>query len=178
MDMDERSSNKGFSAAVEITVRVSGEVPVRVDASNVGTPEQQVGLTLGSVLVYLRDRLTVTAVVEGWRSGNYSAQLLGPARPVAYHHAGLAQVMGSQVSTLVRLGGIPNVLVAPITRRPGGVVPSHLRMQVGPVVWQVCDWNAYHSIALGWERAARLLSADLPEPDPDDAEDWIAARRS
>ncbi|MFR9806497.1 hypothetical protein ACL02T_30035 [Pseudonocardia sp. RS010] len=173
----DKKKASGFSAAVEVTVRVSGEVPVRVDVTNAGTPEQQVGLTLGSVLIYLRNPGTVRAVVEGWRSANYAAQLLGPSRPVTYHHAGLAQVMGSQVSTLVRLGGIPNVLVAPITRRPGSPVPSHLRMQVGPIVWQVCDWNAYHSIAVGWERAGRLLNVgQVAEPNPDEEEDWIAPR--
>ncbi|WP_214369806.1 hypothetical protein [Pseudonocardia sp. H11422] len=155
--MIEEANPAGYSAVLETIVRVSGAVPVRLDATHVGTPEQQVGLTLGSVLVYLRSQQTVRVIVEGWQSAAVAARHLGPARPISHHRAGLAPAAGSQVSTLVRLGGIPTVLAAPITRRPGSPVPSHVRIQVGPIVWQVCDWNAYEALAAGWRRAADLL---------------------
>ncbi|MDN5917948.1 MAG: hypothetical protein L0I76_23110 [Pseudonocardia sp.] len=154
-------SATGYSAIVSVAVRVSGNVPVRLDATNIGTPEQQVGLTLGSVLVYLRTVQTVRAVVEGWRSAKVAAESLGPARPISEQRAGLAHVAGSQVSALVRLGGLPTVLSAPVTRRPGSRVPSHVRIQVGPVVWEVCDWTAYECLAAGWLQAATLLNLPI-----------------
>lgn len=151
----------GYSAIVAVAVRVSGVVPVRLDATHIGTTEQQVGLTLGSVLVYLRTVQTVRAVVEGWTSASVAAECLGPARPVSQQRAGLAHVAGSQVSALVRLGGLPTVLAAPVTRRPGSSVPSHVRIQVGPIVWEVCDWTAYECLAAGWRQAASLLGARI-----------------
>jgi hypothetical protein len=76
------------SAVLNVVVRVAGIVPVRVDLAYVGTPEQQVGLSLGTVLVYLRPDLlrppaaqlravvVLAAVVHDHRPGR--AQLASP----------------------------------------------------------------------------------------------------
>lgn len=158
--MSERTNPEaGYSAIMGMSVRVSGAVPIRVDAHHIGTPEQEVALTLGSVLVYMRSRQTAAAVVQGWRSAAVAAQCLGPARPLRDHRAALVSVMGSQVSALVRLGGLPTVTAAPVPRQKGTPTPTHVRIQVGPLVWQVCDWNAYERIAEGWRRGLRILSA-------------------
>ena len=42
------------SVVTSLTVRAAGLVPARLDLAHVGTAEQQLGLTLGTVLIYLR----------------------------------------------------------------------------------------------------------------------------
>ena len=44
------------SAVMSVVVRVAGIVPARLDLSHVGTPEQQLGFSVGTVLVYLNSR--------------------------------------------------------------------------------------------------------------------------
>ena len=42
------------SVVTSLTVRAAGLVPARLDLAHVGTAEQQLGLTLGTVLIYVR----------------------------------------------------------------------------------------------------------------------------
>ncbi len=42
------------SVVTNLVVRAAGLVPARLDLVHVGTPEQQLGLTLGGILIYLR----------------------------------------------------------------------------------------------------------------------------
>lgn len=44
------------SVVTNLVVRAAGLVPARLDLAHVGTPEQQLGLTLGGVLVYMNYR--------------------------------------------------------------------------------------------------------------------------
>ena len=53
------------SVVTGLVVRAAGVVPARLDPVHVGTPQQQLGLSLGSVLVYLRSGVTARAVAEG-----------------------------------------------------------------------------------------------------------------
>lgn len=141
------------SAIVSVVVRVVGAVPVRIDVTHLGSPEQQLGLSLGTVLIYMQSATTAEAVVDGWRNAAAVARLLGPAG----NPNRLLPVMPSTVGTLVRLAGVPTVVAAHVPAR--GAEPAHLRLQVGPVTWQVCDWAAYESMADGWRRAAATLRA-------------------
>lgn len=45
-------------------------------------------------------------------------------------------------------------------------MPAVLRIQVGPVTWELCDANANTSILRAWRQAARLLG-DNPTEDED-----------
>lgn len=58
-----------------VVVRVAGVVPARLDLTHVGTPEQQLGLSLGTVLVYLWSGVTARALhdvadPQNWPSPN------------------------------------------------------------------------------------------------------------
>jgi len=143
-----------------IVVRVAGIVPVRLDLSHVGTVEQQLGLSLGTVLVYLRSGLTARCVAEEWGKAAVLAQSLAPAvvgrRPLA--------VGPSTVAAMVQLGGAPRVTSVAQPARAGGAVPALVRVQVGPVTWEVSDATAYVSLLRAWRQAARLLG-DNPTED-------------
>jgi hypothetical protein len=141
------------SAVMNVVVRVAGAVPVRLDMSHAGTAEQQVGLSLGTVLIYLRTAVTARAVAEGWAGAALSARGLSVAvvgrRPLPVGPSGAA--------VLVRLAGIPRVTAALVAARPGTEQGPVLRVQVGPVTWEVCDATAFTSLLRGWRQAARLL---------------------
>jgi len=65
------------SVVTNIVVRAAGLVPARLDLAHVGTPEQQLGLTLGGVLVYMRYGVTARAVAEGWSGRRCSRSRFG-----------------------------------------------------------------------------------------------------
>ncbi len=131
-----------------------------------GTPEQQLGLSLGTVLVYLRSALTARAIADGWRDAAVLAQALSPAvtgrRPLV--------VGPSTVSALVRLAGVPQVIAAAEPGRAATAtrpaVAPMVRLRVGPVTWEVCDATAYSCLLRAWRQAARLLG-DHPTGDED-----------
>jgi hypothetical protein len=148
------------SAVLNVVVRVAGMVPVRLDLAHVGTAEQQLGLSLGTVLVYLRSGITARAVAEGWGQAAGSAQSLSPA---VVGRAPLP-VGPSAVAVMVQLRGVPQVTSGFLPAGAGGAVPAALGVQVGPVTWEVCDVTAYVTLLRAWRRAARLLG-DNPTGD-------------
>jgi len=149
------------TAVMNVVVRVAGIIPARLDLTHVGTPEQQLGLSLGTVLVYLRSGLTARAVAEGWGRAAVLARPLSPAiagrRPLV--------VGPSTVAVLAQLAGLPTVDAAFEPARAGGAVPALLRVQVGPVTWELCDANAYTSLLRAWRQAARLLGDNPADED-------------
>lgn len=147
------------STVMNVVVRVAGIVPVRFDVAHVGTTEQQLGLSLGTVLVYLRSGRTARSVAEEWNNARVLVRSLAPAvvgrRPLP--------IGPSVVTAMVQLAGVPRVVSAAEPARPG--VPAMLRVQVGPVTWQVCDATAYASLLRAWRQAARLLGDNPREDD-------------
>jgi hypothetical protein len=152
------------SAVMSVVVRVAGIVPARLDLTHVGTPEQQLGLSVGTVLVYLRSALTARAVAQGWGKAAVQARSLAPAiagrRPLV--------VGPSTVGVIVQLAGTPQIVssLAPAHRGPDAA--QVLRIPVGPVVWEVCDTNAYTSLLRAWRQAARLLEGNPTELDDEE----------
>lgn len=141
---------------------MAGLVPVRLDLTHVGTPDQQLGMSLGAVLLFLRSGITARVVAEGWGRAAVLARQLSPAiagrRPLV--------VGPSTVTAMMRLVGIPPMDVAFEAARAGGAVPELLRVQVGPITWELCDANAYTSLLRAWRQAARLLG-DNPTDEED-----------
>lgn len=147
------------SAVMNIVVRVAGIVPVRLDLAHVGTVDQQLGLSLGTVVCYLRSGLTARCVAEEWGKASVQAQSLAPAvvgrRPLT--------VGPCTVAAMVQLAGAPRVTAAAQPARAG--IPAMVRVQVGPVTWEVCDATAYVSLLRAWRHAARLLGDNAAEDD-------------
>lgn len=148
------------SVVTSLVVRAAGQIPARLDLAHVGTADQQLGLTLGSVLVYVRTGVTARAVAEEWTRASVLARALQPAvagrRPLV--------VGPTTVAAMVRLAGVPEVEAAFLPARAYGAVPAVLRVQVGPVTWEICDATAYTSTLRAWRQAARLLG-DNPTED-------------
>ena len=53
------------AAVMNVVLRVAGIAPARIDLSHIGTPEQRLGLSVGTVLIYLRSGITARNVAEG-----------------------------------------------------------------------------------------------------------------
>ena len=149
------------SVVTSLTVRAAGLVPARIDLVHVGTAEQQLGLTLGTVLIYIRAGVTARAVAEGWSAAAIGAQSLAPAvagrRPLL--------IGPTTVAAMIRFAGQPKVNSAFVPARAGGAVPGMLRIEVGPVTWEVCDSTAYTSMLRAWRQAARLLGENPTEDE-------------
>lgn len=149
------------SVVTNLVVRVAGQVPARLDLAHDAAPEQQLGLTLGAVLLYLRAGVTARAVADGWSRAAVLAQPLTPAvtgqRPLL--------VGPTTVAAMVRLAGIPDVGAGFEPAGADGAVPAMLRVQIGPVTWEVCDATAYTSMLRAWRQAACLLDDNPTEDD-------------
>lgn len=149
------------SVVTSLTVRAAGLIPARIDLAHVGTADQQLGLVLGAVLVYLRAGVTARAVADGWSGAAVGAQSLAPAvagrRPLL--------VGPTTVAAMVRFAGVPRVTSAFEPARADGAVPAMLRIKVGPVTWEVCDATAYTSMLRAWRQAARLLGENPTEDE-------------
>ena len=146
------------SAVLNVVVRVAGDIPVRIDLTHAGTREQQLGMSLGTVLIYLRSAATARAVAEGWRT---TAMLARPLSPILTGRRPL-QPGPSTAGVLVRLAGVPQVHAAYQPAQRSGTIPALLRITVGPITWEIPDANAYTSLARAWRRATALLE-DNPE---------------
>ncbi|GAA2574290.1 hypothetical protein [Pseudonocardia hydrocarbonoxydans] len=149
------------SVVTSLTVRAAGLVPARLDLAHVGTAEQQLGLTLGTVLIYIRAGETARAVADGWSGAAVGARSLAPAvagrRPLL--------IGPTTVGAMVRFAGLPDVTWASMPSRAGGAVPAMLRIEIGPVTWEVCDATAYTSMLRVWRQAARLLGENSTEDE-------------
>lgn len=146
----------GLSSVMSVGVRVAGRVPTRVDLRFAGTPQQQLGLSLGSVLVYLSSHLTARTVALAWGDAAPQARSLSPMLPARRRPA---MVSGPwSIAAMVRLGGIPAMNATVLPAQPGRELPTMLRMQVGPVTWELADAAAYTSLLTAWRSAADLLA--------------------
>jgi hypothetical protein len=65
----------------------------------------------------------------------------------------------------LRLAGIPDIRAHAEPARAGGAVPAVMRLQVGPVTFEICDATAYASLLRAWRQAARLLDDNPTEDD-------------
>jgi hypothetical protein len=156
---DRRRWIAGGVDVAAIVVRIAGEVPTRLDLTHAGDTEQQLGMTVGQVLLYLRTATTAEAVWRGWRQAGALAAQLPPARPGQR----LMTVGPSTACVMVRVAGSPKMLTALQPGRAAAArtpeVPSTLRMTIGPLQWEVCDRTAYATMLNAWQRAAVLLGS-------------------
>lgn len=141
------------STVLGVTIRVAGVVPTDVGISHAGTPEAEVRVTIGDVLCYLCDRSTLTHIRCGWDQAAVAARRL--REQVSTTWVG-AEPGTYPVGVIVRLVGEPRITLHTVPARPTIHAPEHLRVQVGPLVWQVLDRAAYESITACWRTAERL----------------------
>lgn len=139
-----------------VGVRVAGRVPTRVDLRFAGTPEQQLGLSLGTVLVYLSSHLAARAVALAWGQAAPLARSLSPLLPAPRRP--VVATGPWSTSTMVRMFGVPSVDTLLMAARQGTNLPTMLRMQVGPITWELADAAVYTSLLGAWRTAVDLLA--------------------
>ncbi|BBF99364.1 MULTISPECIES: hypothetical protein [Pseudonocardia] len=162
--MAAEAARGGFSSVGNIAVRVAGMVPTRVDMRFAGTPQQQLGISLGTILAYMSTHLTAQAIADKWAAAAPMARGLSQVLPVGRHGA-----MASGpwlLSAMVRFAGMPTVNADVLTAQPGRELPTMLRIQVGPVTWELADAAAYSSMLSAWRIAADLLAAPCGDNPP------------
>lgn len=146
----------GVAEVMTVGIRVAGRVPTRVDLHFAGTPEQQLGLSLGATLIYVSSYLTARTIALAWGQATPMARSLSPVLPT-----GRRPVLATgpwATSTMVRMFGTPAVDTMLMSARPGTNLPTMLRMQVGPITWELADAAAFTSLLEAWRTAADLLA--------------------
>jgi hypothetical protein len=144
------------SAITAATIRVVGQVPTDICVSHLGTTEQEASLRIGELLIYLSDPHIAHQVAELWAQAKASTSAL--PNVIGARRANLPARVGL-VGVIVRLGGDPQCGTTWIPGQPESVHPAHVRVEVGPIKWEVCDRAAWHSIGRAWALLDRHLTA-------------------
>jgi hypothetical protein len=145
------------SAITNATLRIAGEIRADINVAHLGTPEQEASLRIGELLIYLRDpSIAVRVGKDCARARTHTAilpQLAGASRlhlPVRVGVVGL----------VIRLGGAPRTVITGVPARPGVAVPPHVRVEIGPVTFEVCDQVAWWALGRAWALLARALTTE------------------
>jgi hypothetical protein len=150
------TTNMYASGITAATLRVAGEIPTDVTISHLGSPEQEASLRIGELLVYVRNACVVEHVAELWSQNRAITSALphvaGPSRLQLPIRVGL-------VAVVVRLGGRPSCTAGWVAGRPGVAQPPHVRVDIGPVAFEVCDQAAWHTLGRAWNLVRRQLAA-------------------
>ncbi len=109
------------SVITAVTLRVAGQVPTDITVRHIGTPR----------------------VAEAWTQARTVTSALPYVAGASRLH--LPARVGL-VGVIMRLGGEPFCTAAWIPGRPGVAHPPHVRAEIGPVTFEVCDQAAWHSI--------------------------------
>ena len=139
----------GTGQVIGFSVRLAGRVPTRLDLQHAGTPEAQLGLSAGPVLLYLGSHYTAARIAQSWAAAAPVATSLVP------HLASRRSVLTAgpwSVSAMVRLGGEATITGGLLPGKPGSELPSILRLRVGPITWELCDAAAYTTMLAAWRR--------------------------
>ncbi|SDG27524.1 hypothetical protein [Pseudonocardia oroxyli] len=145
----------GTGQVIGFSVRLAGRVPTRLDLQHAGTPEVQLGFSAGPVLVYLGSHYTAARIAQSWAAAAPVATSLVP------HLSSRRSVLTAgpwSVSAMVRLGGEATITGGLLPGRRGSELPSILRLQVGPITWELCDGASYTTMLAAWRKAAALLA--------------------
>lgn len=153
-------TNPQTKTIYSITLRVAGPQRVTVDAHHTGTQQAFLGIAIGALLVYTSQREVCGQLRRGWE---HAARLAGKLpraaqRPTTADHAagtGLAAAM-------VRLEGQVGLTIAGIPASSATGIPAHVRIQLGPLVWQVLDQTAYATIRDGLRHVEQVAAVALP----------------
>lgn len=143
-----------WTTSIQIAaIRVAGEVASNVDLTHAGTPDAEAAVIVGTVLARIQGRRTAQRLVAIWRDAALHTHRL-------VEHAGRAGrgnlAAECPAGLVIRIGQDAAVRqdLMPATRS----LPTHIRIQVGPLVWLVMDRAAYTSMRELWERVERVLA--------------------
>lgn len=143
------------STVLAVVMRVAGPVTVGLLPYGSGTPERQVSVRIGDVVVHLTDPKAAARIRQRWDAGvglalrlreRVSQTWLQP-RPGTYP-AAVSVRLTKNVEVVPRF-----VPADPAMRRP-----AYLEVRVDQLVWQVFDVAAWRTIGDAWLAAQQHLS--------------------
>lgn len=143
------------SVITSATVRVAGQTPVDIGVSHLGAPEQEVSLRTGELLIYVSDPGVTELVIAAWRQ---SRPIIGALPQVAAVSRLHIPARVGLCGLIVRLSGTPVCGGSWMPARAGVAQPAHVRLDVGPVAFQICDQAAWHTLGRAWATVHRQLS--------------------
>ncbi|MFC5142019.1 sigma-70 family RNA polymerase sigma factor [Actinomycetospora rhizophila] len=150
-----------------VTTRVAGQLTTEAFAHHFGTPSQQVGVRAGDTLTYVTTSKAASGIARAFTDGLALAerqQLVWSASPTW-----LGIEPGTYPPTLLLRYATPgssSVGYQPRREISGQVVPAHVWVRIGPVLWQICDRLAARRLAEVWTHCARLLTTPISPPAP------------
>lgn len=153
------------STVLAVVMRVAGPVPTEVHPYAIGYPEQQVTARIGDAVLYLTEPAVAGYVRQQWDATQYLAACRLPER---VSQTWLAPRPGTYpIGVTLRLTHHVEVTTQWATGRSSTRTPAHLRIQVGQLVWQVCDRESWRRIGDAWFDVQRYLdSGGVPERTP------------
>lgn len=136
-----------------VHIRALGDIDCKVDVDEVGTAHAVASLTVGTVLARIAGRKTAEQMVETWREAALHLAKL----PTTVSQTWTGPDLGvSTIGVVVRFGG--DVAMRQDLLPPSKALPHHhLRVQIGPVVWQVLDQAAHASMDRAFTRVHAAL---------------------
>jgi hypothetical protein len=144
--------NPHGSTVSELKVRAVGRVACRVGATNVGTAEIAVVLRIGDVVMHVSDERALSALLYTWAIAEEHMHVL----PYRDEFAHLGATPGLyRVGALFDLQGHVTSAVAVVPEH--GQTPKHVRVQFGPIIWQVCDREAWETVTDAVRRTLDLF---------------------
>ena len=159
-----------------VTTRVAGQLTTEAFAHHFGTPSQQVGVRAGDTLTYVTTSEAAAAIARAFTDGLALAERQQLTWSASLTWLGIEP--GTYSPTLLLRYGTPaasSVGYQPRRVISGQIVPAHVWVRVGPVLWQICDRVAARRLAEVWTHCARLLTSppETPAPflRPEDVED-------
>jgi hypothetical protein len=150
------------STVLSVVMRVAGPVPIDVHPHALSHPERQVTARIGDAVVYLTEPAVAARIRQQWDAAHYLATARLPAR---VSRTWLTPAPGTYpVGVALRLAGPIEVTTHWISARRATNVPTHVRIRVDRLVWQVCDQQAWRRIADAWFTAQRYLPLNKEPP--------------
>lgn len=167
--------NSHTSVIRSVTTRVVGRLATEAFAHHYGTPSQQIGVRAGDTLTYVTTGGAAAGIARAFTDALALAERQQLAWTASLTWLGIEP--GTYPPTLLLRYGTPaasSVGYQPRREISGQIVPAHVWVRVGPVLWQICDRVAARRLAEVWTHCARLLTSPtappLPFLRPDDVE--------
>ncbi|PVZ08222.1 sigma-70 family RNA polymerase sigma factor [Actinomycetospora cinnamomea] len=150
-----------------VTTRVAGRLATEAFAHHYGTPSQQIGVRAGDTLTYVTTGDAAAGIARAFTDALALAERQQLAWTASLTWLGIEP--GTYPPTLLLRYDTPaasSVGYQPRREISGQIVPAHVWVRVGPVLWQICDRVAARRLAEVWTHCARLLTSPTAPPAP------------
>lgn len=134
-------SNPTGSNVSEIKARTSGNVLCRIDVFDVGSDKTTIGVRLGDITLRVHSLDAINELHYAWTVAEDEMDGL-PAYYEDLHVGGNPGLYRAHL--VVDLPGVPARSTTRVRRTFHN--PAHVRIQYGPLVWEVTDFTAWNDV--------------------------------